>query len=83
VNALIYAFDASYAAGCALMASNAWGFSERVHLAFRRTWVQMGNNAFNKTARLNLWMGALPFIVWRLFFAAALVGGICVMATSP
>jgi hypothetical protein len=49
-----------------LMASNAWGFSERVHLAFRRTWVQMGNNAFNKTARLNLWMGALPFIVWRI-----------------
>jgi hypothetical protein len=83
VNALTYGFYAFYAAGCALMATNLWGVSERIHWAFRRTWDQMSNNAFNRTARFNLWIGALPFIVWRLFFAAALVAGIWGMATSP
>jgi hypothetical protein len=82
VTILTYVFYVYYAAGCALMATNFWGFSARVHGAFRRTWMQMNSTTFNRVARLTVLAGTVPFILWRLFFGSALVAGILGMASS-
>ena len=80
---MVIAFNIFYLAGCLVMASNVGNISRIFYLALRKTWDQMSDSSLNRGARMTVFIGQLPFWLFRLFFlVAGLAGGFAMLVTK-